>query len=160
MPLNAGQVELLHKQEKAAAAAAARAPPPTRSTAMRPGNAMNATSTATASNSTSGSSHRHHHKHATSANNTEDEKDYDTDDGTVPTISEWTFNTSDDTYNVEKANSTSLLPPEPEQPEQWPYILTGVFLSAALVLCALTGIRNWQNYRKRQQYQEVETLIV
>jgi hypothetical protein len=48
----------------------------------------------------------------------------------------------------------SVLPPEGDQPTNWPWGVLGIFLGAAIVLFAATG---YKNYKKRKAYTAVSS---
>jgi len=80
----------------------------------------------------------------------------DDDSGPVSSLSQW--NISD--LTLSPSNETSLLPPEGKPPEIWPIIVASIFVLTAMVLCTMTGVRVYRNRRKRQDYEEVQTIIV
>lgn len=59
-------------------------------------------------------------------------------------------------YNTAKANST-LVVPEPDQPEHWPEFLVVIFTVATIVLC---GVAVRKTCSKRRDYEEVPTTLI
>ncbi|KAG7348296.1 hypothetical protein IV203_017001 [Nitzschia inconspicua] len=57
----------------------------------------------------------------------------------------------DDSY---KNSTTRLFPKEMDEPAMWPVICSGIFITAAAILCATTA---YKNYRKRKDYQPIPT---
>lgn len=85
-----------------------------------------------------------------------------TDDGTGTGITtEWIYaNVTDDTYMLSMHNGTSFLPPEPDQPDGWPFLMISLFVGLAVVLFAVTIYKNLSSRRRRQGYDQVSELVV
>jgi hypothetical protein len=75
--------------------------------------------------------------------------------------SEWIYaNVTDDTYNLDQHNTSSLLPPEPDQPESWSAVMAGLFATMAVILFGKTAYNGWINRNRRRDYEIVNELVV
>jgi hypothetical protein len=74
-----------------------------------------------------------------------------------PEVDEITDLYDDDVVNG-NGNITALLPPETEQPESWPVIVTGIFLAATVTLLGGTYYKMY--FRKRSKYTTVPSIDV
>ena len=88
-----------------------------------------------------------------------------TDDATADTDGKKTADTEDDTdasdddtvsvlISDDNVTKAPLIPPEPEQPSEWPATVMVIFLVLAFALLGKTFYTNW---KKRSQYQDVPT---
>jgi hypothetical protein len=79
------------------------------------------------------------------------------------TFSEWTFHNetakTDDTKDS-LSNTTTFLPPEKEQNDQWTYTVLAIFSILALALFAVTACRNYREHTRRNSYEEIANIVV
>lgn len=59
--------------------------------------------------------------------------------------------------NATTVNVTSLLPPEKTQSDSWTLLVLIIFASLGVTVCAATAA---QSRRKRQSYEEIQSLVV
>ena len=59
-----------------------------------------------------------------------------------------------DDDSIPYGNSTMFLYPEEEPPREWPSVVMGLFVGAAIIMCAATG---YKTYKKRQGYSQIST---
>jgi hypothetical protein len=55
-------------------------------------------------------------------------------------------------YISSTKNSILVFPTEKDQPEQWPFIVCGIFIFVAI---GFFGVTAFKNHKKRRDYQEV-----
>lgn len=55
-----------------------------------------------------------------------------------------------------KSNRTHIFPSEKDEPAMWPVVVVGMFVTATIVLCAVTAIKNHQ---KRNGYSELPAAV-
>eukprot|EP00529_Nitzschia_sp_RCC80_P020843 CAMPEP_0113464414 /NCGR_PEP_ID=MMETSP0014_2-20120614/13189_1 /TAXON_ID=2857 /ORGANISM="Nitzschia sp." /LENGTH=405 /DNA_ID=CAMNT_0000356495 /DNA_START=188 /DNA_END=1405 /DNA_ORIENTATION=+ /assembly_acc=CAM_ASM_000159 len=55
-----------------------------------------------------------------------------------------------------KSNHTHMFPSEKDEPTMYPVVVVGIFVSSAIVLCAVTG---YKSYQKRRHYTEVPPAV-
>ena len=79
------------------------------------------------------------------------------DDFFAPDVSDSDFskhkNYADDDGDI---MTKIVFPKEKDQPEQWPEIVGGIFVVAAIGFMGLTA---FQNYQRRKHYQEVPPVV-
>jgi hypothetical protein len=66
----------------------------------------------------------------------------------------------DDDFLTPKNNTSPILRPEPEQPENFSVFLAILFTVVAVVLCCLSGRKMLSKRRKYEQLQQEVTLVV